>query len=234
MNRTDRLYALVEELRGRAPRLMRACELAEHFEISVRTVERDLAALQQAGVPIWTQPGPGGGYAVDPRTTLPPLNFSPAEATAVAAALAANRSMPFAEAGRSALRKLVAAMSNQQRDAASQLASRVRFFGSGVPDPDLREVTRAVEEALLAGTALDIDYQDREGEVTNRVIEPVGLLASRKGWYLTAWCRLRSAGRAFRLDRIIAARPTLERVPVRSFEEMQDCMSFAIQPLDLD
>lgn len=140
VNRTDRLYALVEELRGRAPRLMRACELADHFEVSVRTVERDLFALQQAGVPIWTQPGPGGGYAVDPGTTLPPLNFSPAEATAVAAALAVNGSMPFAEAGRSALRKLVAAMTSQQRDAASQLASKVRYFGAGAADPEGNQI----------------------------------------------------------------------------------------------
>ncbi len=233
MNRTDRLYALVEELRARAPRLVRACELAGRFEVSVRTVERDLAALQQAGVPIWTQPGPGGGYAVDPRTTLPPLNFSPAEATAVAAALAANRSMPFAEAGKSALRKLVAAMSSQQRDAASQLAGRVRISDWGARAEAPRDITRAVEQALEAGVALEIEYEDRQGEVTRRVVEPVGLLGARSGWYLTGWCRLRDASRAFRLDRIISARPTGERVPPRSFEDLEPGVSYAIQALDL-
>ena len=61
MNRTDRLYALVEELRARAPRLVRANDLDKRFEVTTRTIERDLLALQEAGVPIWAQPGPGGG-----------------------------------------------------------------------------------------------------------------------------------------------------------------------------
>ncbi|MBA3450497.1 MAG: HTH domain-containing protein, partial [Chloroflexia bacterium] len=89
MNRTDRLYALVEELRARAPRTMRAAELGARFEVSTRTIERDLLALQEAGVPIWSRPGPGGGYGLNADTTLPPLNLTPAEAAALATAVAA-------------------------------------------------------------------------------------------------------------------------------------------------
>ena len=106
MNRTDRLYALVEDLRARAPRPMRAAELAARFEVSTRTIERDLLALQEAGVPIWAQPGTGGGYSLNPATTLPPLNLTPEEAVALATALAAMPAMPFAAAGKSALGKL--------------------------------------------------------------------------------------------------------------------------------
>src|SRR5207302_11118893 len=106
VNRTDRLYALVEELRARAPRLVRATEMAERFEVTTRTIERDLLALQEAGVPIWAQPGPGGGYAVNADTSLPPLNLTPGEAAAIATALAATRAMPFAAAGRSAVQEL--------------------------------------------------------------------------------------------------------------------------------
>jgi predicted DNA-binding transcriptional regulator YafY len=61
VNRTDRLYALVEELRAIAPRARTAHQLANHFEVSVRTVERDISALQASGVPIWATPGPGAG-----------------------------------------------------------------------------------------------------------------------------------------------------------------------------
>ncbi|MGH9136225.1 MAG: helix-turn-helix transcriptional regulator, partial [Acidimicrobiales bacterium] len=106
MNRTDRLYALVEELRVAAPRPRTARWLADRFEVSVRTVERDLLALQESGVPIWGSTGPGGGYTVDPAHTLPPVNFTAAEATAIAVALARPAATPFVGAGRRALHKL--------------------------------------------------------------------------------------------------------------------------------
>jgi predicted DNA-binding transcriptional regulator YafY len=228
VNRTDRLYALAEELRAHAPRLVAARHLAERFEVSVRTIERDLLALQQAGVPIWTQPGPGGGYALDPLTTLPPLNLTPAEATAIATALAAGGPFPFAEAGRSALRKLAAAMSEAQRDAAGVLLERVAIAdGADSPDgasransPAASAVARTVEEAVAAGVAVDIEYEDKADQRTSRVVEPSGLLRGVYGWYLVGWCRLRQDGRAFRLDRILHARLTEERVAARPLEEM--------------
>jgi predicted DNA-binding transcriptional regulator YafY len=94
---------------------MRAAELANHFGVTTRTIERDLLALQEAGVPIWARPGPGGGYGLNVDTTLPPLNLTPAEATALAIALAASHTMPFATAGRSALKKLAAVMAAAPR-----------------------------------------------------------------------------------------------------------------------
>src|SRR6266576_856466 len=72
VNRTDRLYAIVELLRATAPRARAARDLADRFEVSARTIERDISALQQSGVPIWATSGPGGGYSVDPEMTLPP------------------------------------------------------------------------------------------------------------------------------------------------------------------
>ena len=68
MNRTDRLYALVEQLRATAPRASSAHRLAERFEVAVRTIQRDILALQQAGVPIWATPGPGAATASTPAT----------------------------------------------------------------------------------------------------------------------------------------------------------------------
>nr|WP_280496803.1 HTH domain-containing protein [Nocardia asiatica] len=65
MNRTDRLYAIVEELRAISPRLRSARELAERYEVSVRTIERDICALQQAGIPIYADAGRRGGCALD-------------------------------------------------------------------------------------------------------------------------------------------------------------------------
>src|ERR671910_3615324 len=84
MNRVDRLYAVVEELRAAGPRGRTARRLAERFEVSVRTIERDILALQEAGVPISAQLGRRGGYVLDRSMSLPPLNFTPAEAVALA------------------------------------------------------------------------------------------------------------------------------------------------------
>jgi predicted DNA-binding transcriptional regulator YafY len=83
----DRLYALVEELRAVAPQGRSARQLAERFEVSKRTIERDISALQQAGVPISTQPGRRGGYVLDKAMSLPPLNFTPGEVAAVSVML---------------------------------------------------------------------------------------------------------------------------------------------------
>ena len=110
MNRVDRLYALVEELRAAGPRGRTARQLAERFELSVRTIERDLSALAQAGVPLATKQGRAGGYTVDRSMSLPPLNFTPREAAAIAVALSSSEHVLFMRDGRSALQKIMAAM----------------------------------------------------------------------------------------------------------------------------
>ncbi|TDC55518.1 YafY family transcriptional regulator [Actinomadura sp. KC345] len=137
MNRTDRLYALVEELRACAPRRVSARELAARYEVSVRTIERDICALQQAGVPIYADVGRGGGYTLDKSRTLPPLNFTPAEAVAVAITLARAGGAPYSRSARTALHKIVSAMSGTDSDSARELAGRVRILTP--PEADDRD-----------------------------------------------------------------------------------------------
>jgi predicted DNA-binding transcriptional regulator YafY len=227
VNRTDRLYALVEELRARAPRLMRATELAERFEVTSRTIERDLLALQEAGVPIWAQPGPGGGYGLNVDTTLPPLNLTPAEAAAIATALTATHAMPFAEAGRSALQKLTGVMATAPRDTASRLVSHIRVAQGPLHGP-ASAIAETIQRALLEAVALEMTYSDFESRVTVRVVEPAGLVGTRRGWYLAAWCRLRQAPRAFRLDRITSAALTSEPFSARPLDTMLPDLPFEL------
>lgn len=133
MNRTDRLYALVEELRAVAPRPRSARQLAERYEVSTRTIERDILALQESGVPIYAEAGRSGGYAIDKSLTLPPLNFSAAEMVAIAVSLAREEHTPFAAATRSALRKVLATASAAQTAEAGELLDRVRLIGAARP-----------------------------------------------------------------------------------------------------
>jgi predicted DNA-binding transcriptional regulator YafY len=130
MNRTDRLYALVEELRAAAPRPRSARQLAGRYEVSTRTIERDVLALQESGVPIYAETGRRGGYVIDKALTLPPLNFTAAEMVAMAVSMAGAEATPFASALRSALRKVLAAAPAARAAEAAQLMDRVRLIGT--------------------------------------------------------------------------------------------------------
>jgi predicted DNA-binding transcriptional regulator YafY len=207
MNRTDRLYALVEELRAVAPRPRSATWLAARFEVSVRTVERDISALQQSGVPIYAEPGRTGGYCLDKARTLPPVNLTPREAVAMALALQHLDGTPFRDTASTALRKLVAAMQADDASAAREMAGRVHLIGRGGAAPPM---PRLVADALTAGRVLRIRYGDRAGAATVREIEPLGYVGGPAHWYLVAWCRLRRAVRAFRTDRIGAVTITAD------------------------
>jgi predicted DNA-binding transcriptional regulator YafY len=211
VNRTDRLYALVEELRAVAPRPRSAHWLANRFEVSARTVERDISALQQSGVPIYAEPGRRGGYCLDKARTLPPVNLTPGEAVAMALALQRLDGTPFHAAATTGLRKLVAAMQSDDASAARTLAGRVHLVG----DKETSRVPRLVADALTAQRVLRITYADRAGAASVREIEPMGYVGSPSHWYLVAWCRLRQSIRAFRTDRIGAVTVTAEVPPPR-------------------
>lgn len=210
---------------------MRAVELAQRFEVSTRTIERDLLALQQAGVPIWAQPGPGGGYGLHAETTLPPLNLTPSEATAIATALAASQAMPFGAAGRSALTKLSGVMAAAPKETAGKLLSRIRV----APGPPGRSdrVSEILQQALIDSVAVELMYRDGRARATRRVVEPVGIFGTPRGWYLAAWCRLRQAPRAFRLDRIAEANLSEESIDPRSLDAILSFLPFEMTEPEL-
>jgi predicted DNA-binding transcriptional regulator YafY len=150
VNRTDRLYALVEDLRASAPRPQSARQLAARYEVSVRTIERDILALQESGVPVYAEPGRRGGYAIDKTMTLPPVNFTAAEMVAIAVALARDERTPFEAATRSALRKVLAVAPAAQTAQAAQLIDRVRLVGAARPGQDASVPATAVDAVAAA------------------------------------------------------------------------------------
>ncbi|HET6379447.1 MAG TPA: HTH domain-containing protein [candidate division Zixibacteria bacterium] len=107
--RVERHHALIELLRVRAPQVASAGWLARELGVSERTIERDVAELLDAGVPVRVERGRGGGYAIDARRSLPPIGFSPGEASALIAALVVIGPTASATA-QSALDKLVEAL----------------------------------------------------------------------------------------------------------------------------
>ncbi len=206
MNRLDRLYALVEELRAAGVTGRSAGRLAEGFEVSVRTIERDILALQEAGVPISTQLGRRGGYVLDPSMTLPPLNFTPAEAVAMAVGLRRLDDTPWSRDARTALLKVLAAMPAGAASRARILAEGVRLLVQPLSAPD-QAIADAVVHAVEDAKPILIDYLDVGGQTTVREVEPHHVVLGPNGSYVTGWCRLRQDERVFRMDRIHSVQP---------------------------
>ncbi|XVV05223.1 helix-turn-helix transcriptional regulator [Actinosynnema sp. CA-248983] len=139
--------------------------------------------------------------------SLPPLNFTPREAAAVAVALSRSEHFLFARDARSALQKIVAAMPERALEEARATAEKVRLLVLPVPSLD-SEVAETIWGAVRDNHVLRIHYVDVGGVETEREIEPQHVVVGPNGSYLTAWCHLRTEDRVFRMDRITRAERT--------------------------
>ncbi len=205
MNRTERLHALAEALRRADARGRTAEQLAGEFEVTTRTIKRDLAALQGSGLPIWGRTGPGGGYGLAHGSSLPPVNFTAAQALALSAAVAASAQAPFSDAARTATRKVLDVLDPLAHRRATDLSHRV-WVDVGPSAP--RRVMSVLEEALVDQVTVNLAYTDAEGRSTQREVEPMIFALTGGRWLLVAWCLLRDAVRWFDLSRIQAATAT--------------------------
>lgn len=217
MNRLERLYAVAEEIRRRSPQPVSAASLAERFGVTRRTMERDLVALRDAGVPLYATAGRSGGYGVLDQGGRAVFTLSAEEVTALVIAVAATDAAPFSDAGRAASQRLRDALPDPTRVAVDELIGRVRTAETDRPKPG-RRIQRTVEEAVRQGRVVNISYTDGEGNKTERAVEAVGFYYGADGWYLIAWCRLREARRLFRLDRISRANLTKESIGERDVD----------------
>lgn len=215
MTRSDRQRALVDLLRARAEQPVPVSRLAARFAVSTRTIERDVRALQETGIPIYGVPGRAGGYAIGRDFSLPPLMFRDAEALSVLAGLSVMGGSPLAADAASARDKVLAAMRPDVREVGRSLASRVAVRA---PEGSARgEVDRVIREVLAEPRVVHLVYADpRTGTVTERHVEPLGLIQVRGNWILVGWCRLRRGVRGFRTDGIRELTATGERPPVRT------------------
>lgn len=208
MNRTDRLYAIREELRRAGARGRTADQLAATFEVSTRTIKRDISALQAGGFPVWARTGRVGGYVVDADATLPPVNLTPAEVSGLALALATGPGRPYETEARAALVKILAVTPRSVRERVERLTERVWVDHEGdadAPDPAL---LGTIGDALAEQRSVSLTYRDSAGADTRRRVDPQLLALTHGVWYLVAYCHLRHAMRWFRLDRVVGAHPT--------------------------
>lgn len=217
MKRAERLHALSEMLRRSGARGVSADRLAREFEVSVRTVKRDLDALERSGAPVWSRPGPGGGYGLAEYATLPPVTLSPAQAVALLAASSAASDAPYADLAAAGIRKILDVLDPRTRARAEELAHRIWV---DAPPPSSRAVSSALEQALAEQRVVRLNYTAADGTTTTRDVEPV-LFASTNGrWYLVGWCRLRDAMRWFAVSRVERASVTAIACSGHTVEEV--------------
>ncbi|MFB9906928.1 helix-turn-helix transcriptional regulator [Allokutzneria oryzae] len=213
--RADRLVAalLVMQSRGRVT----AAELAEELEVSVATARRDLEALSAAGVPVYPQPGRGGGWSLvgGARTDLSGLTSTEAQALFLLAGPAA----AVAPEIRAALRKLVRALPRTFRADAEAAASAVVVDPArwGALDRGRPELVERLQGAVVRRRKVRLTYEGRGRERSERLVDPLGLVDKDEVWYLLAGTE--RGQRTFRVDRMLAAEVTeLEASRPEDFE----------------
>ncbi|WP_027891011.1 helix-turn-helix transcriptional regulator [Calidithermus chliarophilus] len=218
MNRIDRLFAITLLLQRR--KRLRAADLARLFEVSERTVYRDIMALNEGGVPIVSIPG--GGYELMEGYYLPPLVFTPREARGLflaARMLQAHSTGELPKELEQALAKLAVALPEATRAEAEQIAQAVSFMLPRQPfdldEPRLAILQQALRERRVVWLAYHGQNRNR---LSRREVEPHRLSYSEGAWYLDAYCRLRQGVRGFRLDRIEELRLLEEVFEPRSLE----------------
>jgi len=215
MNRTERLFALMDALR-RHRRPVTAQSLAEELKVSLRTIYRDVQVLIGLGAPIDGEAGLG--YLLRPGFFLPPLMFDADELEALVLGIrwvARQSDTALTQAATNALAKIAAASPRDLRDT---LADTGLWVAPLYEAPDTGASLKAVREAIRREHKLKIAYVAESGVPTERAIWPIAMAFYERRQTVAAWCELRSAFRHFRTDRITAITATGERYPKRRVE----------------
>lgn len=204
MNRTDRLLAIVLELQAR--KQLRAEDLAAIFEVTRRTIYRDVLALMESGVPIVSVPGQG--YSLVEGYFLPPLTFTTDEAIMLLLGtdfVGQNFDAQYRSAAQSASRKIVTVLSEALRHEVEYLESSIQFVvlnGTFAPET-LQQLRRAIIQCKTVQFRYHKRHRDgRSSDTSLREADPYALLHVAGTWMLIAHCHLRHDRRHFRLDRM--------------------------------
>ncbi|HVW63209.1 MAG TPA: YafY family protein [Puia sp.] len=204
MNRIDRLHAILTHLQSK--RLVTAQEMADRFNISLRTVYRDVKALDESGVPVIGEAGTG--YTIMEGYRLPPVMFSREEASALL--LGSKLAERFADEAAqkhfsAALYKIKAVLRGSDKDYVEDLTEHIAVLTRPSPVTEIsHQYLSLLQQATVQRKVIDLQYHSStKEETTRRQVEPIGLLYYSTAWHLIAWCRLRKGYRDFRLSRML-------------------------------
>lgn len=214
MNRIDRLTAILIHLQSK--KIVTASEIAERFDISKRTVYRDIRALEEAGIPIGSEAGVG--YFIVDSYYLPPVGFSKEEASALLVANKLSQKLTdktLQENLGSALYKIRSVLKSSEKDYIENIDKHIEVYSSSAIDR--KDVPEKILDTILKGIdqkkVVQIDYNSfSKDENTCRLVEPIGICHYSFNWHLIAFCHLRNDYRDFRVDRIKSISITDENI----------------------
>lgn len=199
MRRADRLFQIVQQLRG--GRLLTAAKLSQRLEVSERTIYRDIADLIGNGVPIDGEAGVG--YIMRSGFDLPPLMFTRNELVALVGGARMMRQWggaAMALAAEEALEKINAVLPADLKSQADSV--NIHAVNAGVISPEIKALIDQLDQQIDQRHRLQLDYLDLQENRTKRIIRPLGLWFWGRVWTLVTWCELRDDFRIFRIDRI--------------------------------
>ena len=210
--RFDRIVAILIQLQSK--RIVKAQELADRFQVSLRTIYRDIRTLEASGVPIVSEAGIG--YSIVEGYRLPPVMFTREEAGSFVAAEKLMQKFTDKSLGayyESAMYKVKSVLRGRDQDWVTALESQVlvnpaqRLFNEDIPD-----ALEILFESIAEKKQVFLQYQSMQAKtLSERKIEPVGLFHENNYWYVLGYCHVRSDYRQFRTDRMVAIRRTDQR-----------------------
>ncbi len=204
MNRIDRISAILIQLQSR--KIVKAQDIADRFDISLRTVYRDVKTLEAAGIPLIGEAGVG--YSLMDGYRLPPVMFTLEEATAFITAEKLVEKLTDSvnsEHYQSAMYKVKAVLRTAEKDFITSMDNRIEVLKAKRPPHvnadvnPLQTILKAIAEKKILSLQYFAYYRQ---EYTQRCIEPIGVFYLDNYWHLIAWCKMRNDYRDFRFDRI--------------------------------
>lgn len=206
MNRIERLFGILTLLQSR--KYLPAEKIAEKYNISVRTVYRDIKALCEQGIPVSFEAQ--RGYFIVQGYFLPPVSFTTEEANAMLLMESLVTGFADKSIGKhysTALNKIKSVLRSSEKEKLEALDRNIRFR---IPECFHKnfEYLSGLQNAIASKEMIELQYQNKKNEISKRLVEPIGLIFYAFNWHLIAWCHIRNDYRDFKVTNILRVKNT--------------------------
>lgn len=208
---TTRLLTILELLQSH--KQMSGAEIAQRLQVDGRTVRRYIVMLQDMGIPVEAERGPYGTYRLERGFKLPPLMFTDTEALALTMGLLVMREFHFpvdVAAVEGALAKTERVMPEKLLQQARGLQEAISFYVTPQASPLSNDLVATLSRAVQARQQVRLRYRSWQGDDSERIFDPYGIVFNDGFWYTAGYCHLREGLRTFRLDRVVGLEPLTE------------------------